>query len=176
MDCQSADGDVEGWPPRYRSPNVSDSLTVPHEIHDRGATGSRLWRASANCRICSTCCANYLGPSAFAVHIAIFFRKDMATVGVDPDTHHCVKNRQRYSLYRRGRSVVKGSDGPRPGVGLGFPAWRAGRFALICRTVRACAGAAEFADGAWISLPGGTPSGGRDPMCCPDSADRPRHL
>jgi hypothetical protein len=31
------------------------------------------------------------------------------------------------------------------------------------RTVRACAGATEFADGAWISLLGGTPSGRRDP-------------
>jgi hypothetical protein len=31
---------------------------------------------------------------------------------------------------------------------------------LTGRTVRACAGVAEFAGGAWISLPGGTRRGG----------------
>jgi hypothetical protein len=36
----------------------------------------------------------------------------------------------------------------------------------MSRTVRACAGATEFAGGAWISLPGGTPSGRRDPRPC----------
>jgi hypothetical protein len=48
----------------------------------------------------------------------------------------------------QGRTVRdQGSDDPRP---------RAGRFARA-------QGAAKVAGGAWISLPGGTPSGRRDP-------------
>jgi hypothetical protein len=57
----------------------------------------------------------------------------------------------------------QGSDGPRPGTGAGVPCLTVGRSATTGQTVRACAGAAKVAGGAWISLPGGTPSGRRDP-------------
>jgi hypothetical protein len=67
-----------------------------------------------------------------------------------------------------GGAHYTGADGPRPGVGLRFPTYRPDS--------RACAGAAKVADGAWISLPGGTPSGRRDPRCCLGSASRPRLL
>jgi hypothetical protein len=69
----------------------------------------------------------------------------------------------------------QGPDDPWPIVGLGIPAWRAGRSAPRGWTVRACAGAAEFAGDAWISLPGGTLSGRRDPSLRLGSASHPRH-
>jgi hypothetical protein len=59
-----------------------------------------------------------------------------------------------------------GPDGPRPGARLGLLCLTAGRSAPWGRTVRAYAEAAEVAGGAWISLPGGTPSGRRDPRWC----------
>jgi hypothetical protein len=66
----------------------------------------------------------------------------------------------------------QGPDGPRPGTGGGVPCLTVGRSAPTGRTVRACAGAAKVAGDAWISLPGGTPSGRRDPRSCLGS-DRP---
>jgi hypothetical protein len=42
--------------------------------------------------------------------------------------------------------------------------------------VHACAGVAEFADGAWISLPGGTLSGRRDSMVCVGIGRPPKTL
>jgi hypothetical protein len=54
----------------------------------------------------------------------------------------------------------QGPDSPRPGTGAGVPCLTVGRSVPIGRTVRACAGVAKVAGGAWISLPGGTPSGG----------------
>jgi hypothetical protein len=57
----------------------------------------------------------------------------------------------------------QGLDGPQPGVEARVPALRVERSAPGGRTVRACAEVAEVADGAWISLLGGTPSGRRDP-------------
>jgi hypothetical protein len=52
-----------------------------------------------------------------------------------------------------------GPDGPRPGAGARVPCLTTGRSA---RTQ----GRRKIADGAWISLPGGTPSGRRDPRSC----------
>jgi hypothetical protein len=74
---------------------------------------------------------------------------------------------------RRGGALCARADCPRPGAGRSAawcaaraPAWRpdgprpgAGRSA---RTQ----GRRKIADGAWISLPGGTPSGSRDPRWC----------
>jgi hypothetical protein len=54
-------------------------------------------------------------------------------------------------LSAKGRTVrAQGPDGPRPGAG---------------RSVRV-QGRRKIAGGAWISLPGGTPSGRRDPRSC----------
>jgi hypothetical protein len=53
------------------------------------------------------------------------------------------------------------------------------RARVSCPTARRSARtqrAAKVAGGAWISLPGGTSSGRRDPRCCLGSADRPRLL
>jgi hypothetical protein len=52
-----------------------------------------------------------------------------------------------------------GSDGPRPGAGARVSCLTVGRSA---RTQ----GRRKIAGGAWISLPGGTPSGRRDPTSC----------
>jgi hypothetical protein len=54
-----------------------------------------------------------------------------------------------------------GPDGQRPGVGARVPCLtaRAGRSARA-------QGRWKIAGGAWISLPGGTPSGRRDPRSC----------
>jgi hypothetical protein len=54
----------------------------------------------------------------------------------------------------------QGPDGPRPGTGLRVSCLTAGRSASTGRTVHTCARAAEFAGGAWISLPEGTHRGG----------------
>jgi hypothetical protein len=40
--------------------------------------------------------------------------------------------------------------------------------------VRMCAGVAEFADSAWISLPGGTSSGRTDPRLCLGTSRPPK--
>jgi hypothetical protein len=50
----------------------------------------------------------------------------------------------------------QGFDGPRPSAGLGLPAGWSAR----------AQGQRKVADGSWISLPGGTPSGSRDPWWC----------
>jgi hypothetical protein len=70
-------------------------------------------------------------------------------------------------LSAQGRTVRgKGSDGLRPGAGLGFPACRPdGPRPMAGQSARA-QGAAKVAGGAWILLPGGTPSGRRDPKRC----------
>jgi hypothetical protein len=85
------------------------------------------------------------------------------------------KNRRRCSLVRRGRSATwreaavlsgqartvrgLGPNGPRPGAG----AW------VLCLTAGRSAraqGRRKSPAAAWISLPGGTPSGRRDPRGC----------
>jgi hypothetical protein len=55
-----------------------------------------------------------------------------------------------------------GPDGPRPGAGARVSCLTAGRSARA--QVRR-----KIAGGTWISLPGGTPSGRRDPRGCLDS-------
>jgi hypothetical protein len=70
----------------------------------------------------------------------------------------------------------QGPDSPRPGTGAGVPCMTAGRSAPTGRTVRACTGAAKVVGGAWISLPGGTPSGRRDPRGCLDSGRPEREM
>jgi hypothetical protein len=52
-----------------------------------------------------------------------------------------------------------GPDGPRPGAGARVSCLTAGRSARA-------QGRRKIAGGAWISLPGGTPSGRRDPRSC----------
>jgi hypothetical protein len=71
------------------------------------------------------------------------------TVGAFLGGNHCVRT--------GGGVLCRGVDGPQPG---------AERSAPTGRTVRTCAGAAKVAGDAWISLPGGIPSGRRDPRCC----------
>jgi hypothetical protein len=63
----------------------------------------------------------------------------------------------------RDGALCTGADGPRPGAGRSV-AWRRARVSCLTagRSARA-QGAAKVAGGAWISLPGGTPSGRRDP-------------
>jgi hypothetical protein len=79
-------------------------------------------------------------------------------VGTNPGANHCDET--------VGGDLYRGADGPRPGAGWSTT-WRRGWcFCLTSRTIRAYAEAAEFADGAWISLPGGTPLGRRDPRLC----------
>jgi hypothetical protein len=75
-----------------------------------------------------------------------------------------------------GGALYRGADGPRPGAGQSATWYRGWHSLPDGRTVRACAGAAKVAGVAWISLPGGTPSGRRDPRCCLGSAGRPRLL
>jgi hypothetical protein len=87
----------------------------------------------------------------------------------------------KYSRRTGGGALWSGADGPRPGAGrsvtwgrtvrdlaqgLGFPALRpegprpgAGRSTCV-------QGRRKIAGGAWISRPGGTPSGRRDPRGC----------
>jgi hypothetical protein len=59
-----------------------------------------------------------------------------------------------------------GSDGPRPGVGARVPCLTAGRSAPRAGRSARAQGRRKIAGGAWISLPGGTPSGRRDPRSC----------
>jgi hypothetical protein len=59
-----------------------------------------------------------------------------------------------------------GPDGPRPALGLGpLPDDRTVRALGAGRSAHA-QGRRKIAGGAWISLPGGTPSGRRDPRSC----------
>jgi hypothetical protein len=53
----------------------------------------------------------------------------------------------------------QGPDGTRPGAGARVSCLTAGRSARA-------QGRRKIAGGAWISLPGGTPSGRRDPRSC----------
>jgi hypothetical protein len=75
--------------------------------------------------------------------------------GTDSDFNHCNENRRWCFLRRRGRSAVRGQTVRDLGHTLDS--------CLTSRTVRACAGATEFTGSAWISLPGGTQQGRRDP-------------
>ena len=70
----------------------------------------------------------------------------------------------------------QGPDGPQPSARLGFPAQRPDGPRLQAGRSASAQGVAKVAGGAWISLPGGTPSGRRDPRCCLGSAGRPRLL
>jgi hypothetical protein len=91
----------------------------------------------------------------------------------------------RQTLTRTGGGALcTGTDGPRPGAEWSTT-WRRARVpCLTCRTVRALGpdgprvrrGGEGRRRGAWISLPGGTPSGKRDPRGCLGSVDRPRLL
>jgi hypothetical protein len=66
----------------------------------------------------------------------------------------------KHSTRTGGGALRTGVDGPRPGAGRSAT-WNRGLGSLPDgRTVRACAGAAKVADGAWISLSGGTHQGG----------------
>jgi hypothetical protein len=96
----------------------------------------------------------------------------------------------KYSRRTDGGALWSGADGPRHGAGrsatwreaavlsgqartvrdlvqeLEFPAWRPdGPRPRAGRSARA-QGRQRIAGGAWISLPGGTPSGRRDPRSC----------
>jgi hypothetical protein len=70
-----------------------------------------------------------------------------------------------------GGALCTGADGPRPGAGRSaawrearVPAWRPdGPRPRAGRSARA-QGRRKIVGGAWISLPGGTPSGRRNPM------------
>jgi hypothetical protein len=88
------------------------------------------------------------------------------------------------TITRTGGGVLStGADGSRPGAGRSTT-WRRARVpCLTCRTIRALGldgrrvhRAAKVTDGAWISLPGGTPSGRIDPRCCLGLAGQPRLL
>jgi hypothetical protein len=72
--------------------------------------------------------------------------------------NHCVRTNSG--------ALCTGADSPRLGAGRSATWGRARVSCLIGQTVRACAGAAKVVGGAWISLPGGTPSGRKDPRCC----------
>jgi hypothetical protein len=74
--------------------------------------------------------------------------------------------RRRCSLVKRGRSAAQGRMVRDLVQELGFPAWRPdGPRPRAGRSART-QGRRKIADGAWISLPGGTPSGRRDPRSC----------
>jgi hypothetical protein len=80
-------------------------------------------------------------------------------------------------------ALYGGANGLRPGAEAGSlldepdgPCLEAGLSMPGGQTVHACAGTAEFAGNAWISLPGGTPSRCRGPRPCLGSASHPRHL
>jgi hypothetical protein len=64
-----------------------------------------------------------------------------------------------------GGALCGGADGPQSGAGLGFLPDVPDGPRLEAGSARA-PGAAEFAGSAWISLPGGTPSGRRGPRPC----------
>ena len=69
----------------------------------------------------------------------------------------------KHSIRTGGGAHCAGADGPRPGVRLGFlPDGRTVR-ALGPDGPRVRRGGGRLPRAAWISLPGGTPSGRRDP-------------
>ena len=65
----------------------------------------------------------------------------------------------KYSRKTGGGALWSGADGPRPGAGAKVSCLTAGWSARA-------QGRRKIAGGAWISLPGGTPSGRRDPRGC----------
>jgi hypothetical protein len=67
------------------------------------------------------------------------------------------------STRTNGNALCAEADSPRPGVGRSA-AWREARVSCLTagRSARA-QGRWKIADSAWISFPGGTPSGRRDP-------------
>jgi hypothetical protein len=119
-----------------------------------------------------------------------YYASALKTVDAFSERQTLKKNRRRCPLHRGGRSARRGRtvrglvrgavvlsaqgrtvrgqgpDGPRPGAQLRLLCLTAGRSAPWGRTVRVYAEAAEVAGSAWISLPGGTPSGRRDPRWC----------
>jgi hypothetical protein len=82
----------------------------------------------------------------------------------------------KYCVRTGGGALYRGADGPRSEAGRSATWYRGWRSLPDGRTVRVCAGAAKVAGGAWISLPGGTPSGRREPRGCLGSAGQPRLL
>jgi hypothetical protein len=80
--------------------------------------------------------------------------------------------RRRCSLVRHGRSATQGRTVRDLVQELGLPAWRTdGPRPRAGRSARA-QGRRRIAGGAWISLPGGTPSGSIDPRWCLGSGRR----
>jgi hypothetical protein len=75
----------------------------------------------------------------------------------------------KHSTRTSGGALCTGADGPRSWVGRSVT-WREARVPCLTvgRSVRSARaqGAAKVVGGAWISLPGETPSGRRDPRCC----------
>jgi hypothetical protein len=87
----------------------------------------------------------------------------------------------KYSRRTGGGALWSGADGPRPGAGRSATWREAVALSGQARTVRGTGpdgprpragrsartqGWRKIAGGAWISLPGGTPSGRRDPGGC----------
>jgi hypothetical protein len=96
---------------------------------------------------------------------AVISGQAWAVRGTEPDGPR-PGARRRCSLVKRGRSTVRGRTVRDLAQGLAFPAWRPdGPRPRAGRSARA-QGATKVAGGAWISLPGGTPSGRRDPRGC----------
>jgi hypothetical protein len=83
--------------------------------------------------------------------------------GADGPRHRAGRSatwREAVVLSGQARTVRgTGPDGPRPGAGARVPCLTAGRSARA-------QGRRKIAGGAWISLPGGTPSERRDPRSC----------
>jgi hypothetical protein len=92
----------------------------------------------------------------------------LAMVGVDTFLEAPITSKEPAAMLSGQARTVRGTgpDGPRPGAGARFPAWRPdGPRPRAGRSARA-RGRRMIADSAWISLPGGTPSGRRDPRSC----------
>jgi hypothetical protein len=72
----------------------------------------------------------------------------------------------KHSTRTNGGALYTGADGPRPGAGRSATSHRATVPCLTAGRSARAQGWRKIAGGAWISLPGGIPSGRRDPRSC----------
>jgi hypothetical protein len=143
---------------------VSHARTLQYDLH-RSSLVPRALEATP--RACASSTSSRCGARSL---IACSEALERALEEVEMQESHVLTPFRRRQLLKRtsGGALCTGADGPRAGAGRSA-AWCEARWCFLRkgglsaawgRTVR------PIADGAWISLPGGTPSGSRDPRWC----------
>jgi hypothetical protein len=150
---------------RSTTPSLNGELPEEwHVVEERHLwRGTGAWREGSSRH--SECWHLFGGANHSKEPAAVLSGQARTVRGLGPDGPR-PGARQRCSLVRRGRSTAQGRTVRDLVQELGFPAWRPdGPHSRAGRSARA-QGRRKIAGGAWISLPGETPSGRRDPRSC----------